>query len=66
MQRIGEIEQRILSKLEEAGEENVPTLLNTITQWTGHSSEFAQVQKALEKLVKRDLVRTAVQSNPPK
>ena len=52
-----EIEMRILSELEEAGEENVCAMANTIFPPTGESSEIEQLQAALVSLVSADLVR---------
>jgi hypothetical protein len=65
MLEIEEVELRILCELQEAGEENVPTLLNTTMPRSGDPSELLQVQRALENLMRADLVRTAIRSNPP-
>ena len=56
---VAEIEQRILSELEEAGEEDIPTLINTVTDRTGKPIELEQVRGALENLVRAGLVRLA-------
>jgi hypothetical protein len=55
--QLSEIELRILSELEEAGEENVCSMANTIFPPTGSSSEIDQLQAALGSLVARGLVR---------
>jgi hypothetical protein len=52
-----EVAERILAELEEAGEENVPTMLNTILPGTGDPSEVELLVGALESLVEADLVR---------
>ena len=55
-----ELEFRILSELEEAGEENVPTIANTVFEPTGSPTELSQLQQALEKLIEADFVRVAL------
>lgn len=55
-----EIEERILVELEWAGEENLPTLMNTILDATGIPSEIDLLREALERLVQKNLVAIAV------
>lgn len=55
-----EIEQRILSELEEAWAESFVTIINTVILPTGNTSEVAEVCLALEKLTQADLIRMAV------
>jgi hypothetical protein len=59
MSDLQELERRILSELEWAGEENLPTIMNTVTQRTGDINEVVLVQAALDSLVRADLVRVA-------
>ncbi|HRK19866.1 MAG TPA: hypothetical protein PK970_12985 [Hyphomicrobiaceae bacterium] len=47
-----ETAERLLSELEEAGAENVATLLNTIFAPTGSNSELETVMLAVEQLLK--------------
>ena len=51
---------RILAELEEAGEEDVPTLMNTVLKPAGDNSEVEMMRRALENLVRADLVRMSV------
>lgn len=57
MQIFSEWEMRILAVLEEAGEENVPALLNTIVDPIGVPEELTALQEALSKLVDFDYIR---------
>lgn len=57
MSGLSELEMRILSELEEAGEENIAAMLNTIIQPIGDASEVASLQQALENLVRADFIR---------
>jgi hypothetical protein len=58
---LSELEMRILSELEEAGEESVVTLLNTVTRKRGGMLELTQLQLALKTLVDLDLARISVE-----
>jgi len=60
MSALSELEIRILSELEEAGEENVAAMLNTIIDPVGDAAELTSLQGALEKLVGADLVRMSM------
>jgi len=51
---------RIVSELEEAGEEDVVTMMNTVVQPAGDPGELAEVQQALENLVHADLIRMSM------
>lgn len=61
MTDIAELNDRILSEMEEAGEENVLCLLNMTTQPTGQPSDISSLQKALSLLVTRRLVVIALE-----
>jgi hypothetical protein len=52
-----ELEQRILAELEEAGEETVGTLINTVTQSAGAPAELNSCFAAIGSLIDRDFVR---------
>ena len=60
MSRLSELEMRILSELEEAGEENVAAMINTVMQPVGDAAELTEMQRALENLVRADLVRMSM------
>jgi hypothetical protein len=66
---VPEMMQRILAELEEAGEENVSSMLNTIVVPSGERSELAVYKSALAQLVEQDLVRVEFEtddnSRPP-
>ena len=64
MPTVSELQMRILSELEESGEENVVTLLVTTMQPIGAANEVAQLCAALTDLVRADLVRMAVGPDP--
>jgi hypothetical protein len=55
-----EMAQRILSELEEWGQENLPTLLNTCCPHDGSPDEFAVLKAALTELCASRLVHFAV------
>lgn len=61
MAQLSEIAQRALSELEEAGEENIPTLLNTVTERTGSLAELRAMQNALTSLIDAGLVVMAIE-----
>jgi hypothetical protein len=54
MSDLTEIEQRILCTLEEAGQENVFRLINTILRPSGDDREVLELKRALKGLVERD------------
>lgn len=54
-----EMSARILAELEEAGQEHVPAMLNTVAAVTGSAEEKTQYANALAMLVRDDLVRLA-------
>ena len=56
-----EMEQRVLSELEEFWEENVFAMLNTIIEPAGDAREVALLQQALRGLVERDYVVMGLQ-----
>lgn len=65
MGELSEMEMRILSELEEAGEENFPTIANTVTQVSGEDAERAQIKESLENLVHSELVIVSVLRGSP-
>jgi hypothetical protein len=56
-----EVANRLLAELEEAGQENLPTLANTIAGDEYISELPAQFSRALRALIERSLVRFAVE-----
>lgn len=60
MHDMPELDQRILSELEEAGQEDVITMMMTTTAITGERSEFVEFSDALKRLVSSDLVRLSI------
>lgn len=61
-----EYEKRILSELEEAGEENFPTLLNTIISPTGKANERIEFQTALTNLLQNGFIKIALERDANK
>jgi hypothetical protein len=61
-----EMEQRVLSELEEFWEENVFAMLNTIIEPAGDAREVALLQQALRGLVERDYVVMGLQGFSPR
>ncbi|MBS0269998.1 MAG: hypothetical protein JSS54_13610 [Proteobacteria bacterium] len=61
-----EYEKRILSELEEAGEENLPTLLNTIITPTGNPNERNEFQAALTNLLQKGFIKIALERDANK
>lgn len=57
MSALSELEMRILSELEEAGQEDVFTLMVTVMKPVGEVREVEQMCEALTNLVRADLVR---------
>ena len=55
MVHMAELEQRILSELEEAGAEEICTLLNTVFQPAGTEQEAIEFTSALTSLVRSDM-----------
>src|SRR5437016_4876766 len=60
MTPLSELEMRVLSELEEAGEENISAMMNTVIQPRGEASELLEMQRALMSLVQADLVRMSM------
>lgn len=58
--QLSELQMRILAELEEAGEENVPTIMNTVMEPTGDPSEVDAIQQALEGLVQADFISMSI------
>lgn len=61
-----EYEKRILSELEEAGQENFPTLLNTIISPTGAANERNDFQSALTNLLQAGFIKIALERDANK
>lgn len=61
--RFSEMEMRVLSILEEFQYENVPEMINTIVQPTGHARELTAMLKALAGLVRKGLVSMCVDND---
>ena len=61
MGTLSETAERILSELEEAGEEDVVTMINTITTRKGTSDEVNNLTSALHELIKADLIRMSLE-----
>ena len=59
-----EMAARILAELEEAGQEHVPAMLNTVAATTGDAEEKTQYAAALAVLVRDDLARLAYDRDP--
>ncbi len=60
MTDLSETAMRVLSELEEAGEEDVPTLLNTIFTPDGVKHEAEEIENAITRLAELDLVRLSI------
>lgn len=58
-----ELEQRILSELEEAGDDAFETLLNSTADRSGTSDQMDQFVEGLRNLLRGGLVRIAVAAN---
>lgn len=58
---LSEMAQRVLCELEEAGEDSIVTLLNTVTERTGSQAERRLVQDALRSLIAAGLVEMAAE-----
>lgn len=56
MLKLGELAERALAELEEAGSDNIFALLNTIIAPQGHTSEIDEFRIALSSLLAHDLV----------
>jgi hypothetical protein len=63
---LSELEFRILSELEEAGAEDVVTMMVTVMQPTGDVGEVHDMQRALENLVQVDFVRMSMDRDASK
>lgn len=57
MEGLTELEMRILSELEEAGEEGLQTMAVTVMPGLASGDPFSDFQDALRRLVSRDLLR---------
>ena len=60
MYELSELEMRVLSELEEAGEEDIVTMMLTVAKATGDRREIEDMQSALESLVRLDLIRISM------
>ena len=61
---LSELEMRILSVLDEAGEEDVLTTLNTVSDLVGSREELENYQKSLRTLIEKALVKLDLDSMP--
>ena len=64
MRQLDELALRTLSELEEAGEENIPTILNSILEPAGASEQLLVVKQSLEDLIDAGLVSIAIERDP--
>lgn len=64
MSELSELEMRVLSELEEAGQEDIITMMVTVLEPTGHARDIEGMQSALENLVRRDLIRMSMDRDP--
>ena len=62
---LAEVEQRILSELDELMEENIFAMLNTILSPAGDAKEVAAIQSALRALVVRGFVALGLEAFHP-
>jgi hypothetical protein len=60
------LELRILSELEEAGAEDVVTMMVTVMQSAGDVGEVHDMQRALENLVQADFIRMSMERDESK
>lgn len=63
MLSIEEAKLRILSELQEAGEENVAAMANTIFDPSGDRQQIATLRQALEELVQGGLIRMSFRTS---
>lgn len=59
MRSLSELEMRILSELEEFGRENIPTLINTVTEPTNEDGARVEFGAALLSLLEARLINVA-------
>jgi hypothetical protein len=59
-----ELSERILATLEEAGEENIPTLMNTVVTSADVAPNVDDLQEALRELLQKRLARLATSAAP--
>ena len=64
MEGLTELESRILTELEEAGQEDIDTLINTCMVVKGEASEIDETKIALNSLVSKGLVSLATSLGP--
>jgi hypothetical protein len=60
------MEMRIAAELEEAGQENIAAMINTIIAPTGDAGEIAMMRDALDHMVRGGLVTMALDPGPGK
>lgn len=61
---IDELAQRVLATLEEAGEENIPTLMNAVLDVSGGEADILALKKALHGLLDEGFVSWATAPVP--
>jgi hypothetical protein len=64
MMELNELEQRILSELQEAGDESVQTLAVTVLDARGDSDELEQFKQALTKLIQSGFALVSTSLGP--
>ncbi|HMP03213.1 MAG TPA: hypothetical protein PKD86_04575 [Gemmatales bacterium] len=64
MQRLSRLQRRILALLEEAGEDSLGTLINTVAIPKGSPDELLATQKALKGLVGAGLIQLGFELRP--
>ena len=60
MADLTELEMRVLSELEEAGQEEILTLINTVMTVTGDPGEIDEIESALNELFRSGFARIAI------
>jgi hypothetical protein len=65
MNMLSELQQRILAELEEAGEDDVPTLMNAVMSVTGAPSDIGEFKAALVKLCDREFICMSNKQSKP-
>jgi hypothetical protein len=63
---IQEMEARIAAELEEAGQENIAAMINTIITPSGDAAEIAMLRVCLDNMVRGGLVTMALDLGPGK
>lgn len=59
MENLSKLQRRVIAVLEEAGEEDLATLLNTVDNWRGTSVEVEKIRDALTRMLHYELIKVA-------